>query len=237
MKHIALFVSISALFFAGCNNNQTKNNNNSAIDSIATINNSVKKNSTSIIPDPPRNPKLDLLDSRNGFRDVKLGSNISNYSDMIKEPYGTYRRANDNLQVSDYSAERIDYYCYKEIVYKIELEFQISYIDAGRMVIEEDEKNNIFKSLVIQYGNPTDTIQSEGQIQWKGKKVWLCFENSNTIKDIPEFNYHGLMPTITISYINPYYQRKLEIEDSVEQYRDSIEEQKRAEQDLHKPGF
>ena len=135
---------------------------------------------------PAIGQSLSVLDTKNGFRDVRFETSISSEPGMkfsavdkslpnVKQ----YTRPADKLTLGQAELYDIIYSAYKGTFFRVRLEFDSS--DAAK----------IFKALTEVYGEPTKSIPAPvggnwSQYQWNGEKVTMIM------------NFTGLENWVTI---------------------------------------
>ena len=129
---------------------------------------------------------LNVLDAKNGFRDVRFETSISSepgmkFSEVDKALPNVrqYTRAADKLTLGHAELYEIIYSAYKGTVFRVRLEF------------ENGEAAKIFKALTDVYGEPTKSVPAPvggnwSQYQWTGEKVTMIM------------NYTGLENWVSI---------------------------------------
>lgn len=129
---------------------------------------------------------LAKLDEKNGFRNLKLGTHISNYKGLEEhtgqdnDEYKRYSLNNDKKYIGDLYISTPVYNFYKSRLYEV------------RIFPTENDTQKFVKLYKSLYGNPTVTYQDPltGQdctlYTWKGKKVILQYfvYKSNIISDM-----------------------------------------------------
>jgi hypothetical protein len=117
------------------------------------------------------------LDRRNGFKDIKLLSEITSYPNLgfsknikDKPKHAIYKPTNGQYKkIGDVSISKLNVYTYRELIYKIEV------------VVDKDEQ--LFRSLEKAFGKINSSIASKNSF-WEGSKVKLGYsvEGSKKVK-------------------------------------------------------
>lgn len=117
------------------------------------------------------------LDKRNGFKDIKLLSEISSYSSLefsknVKDQpkHAIYKPTNGQYKsIGEVAISKLIVYTYSGLIYKIEV------------VVDKDEK--LFRSLEKAFGKINSSIASKNSF-WQGSKVKLTYsvEGSKKVK-------------------------------------------------------
>ncbi len=111
-----------------------------------------------------QNPELD---KRNGFKNIKLLSKATDYSelkfdkDQEEENKAIYTRTSGSLQqIGDIPIKELNVYTYKDIIYRIE--------------VATGKNTQLFKGLEKAYGKSKFAVVTNVYV-WKGEKVALTF--------------------------------------------------------------
>jgi len=117
----------------------------------------------------------DELDLRNGFKDIKLLSEVSTYSGLVfskddkeKPFHATYKTKNGAYDyIGEVEIKKLTVYTYKNQIYQIDV------------IAEKNEK--LFRSLEKAYGKIKYSMGSQVSY-WEGKKVRLNYESESSKK-------------------------------------------------------
>lgn len=109
------------------------------------------------------------LDKRNGFKDIKLLTDVSLYpglefwkDDKSKPDHAIYRSKKGSYEkIGDVEISKITVYTYRDLIFEIEV------------IATKDEK--LFRSLEKAYGKINSSIAASYSY-WDGKKVRLNYE-------------------------------------------------------------
>ena len=117
------------------------------------------------------------LDKRNGFKDIKLLSEISSYSTLEfskkvkgQPKHAIYKPTNGQYKnIGEVAINKLSVYTYGELIYRIEV------------VVDKDEQ--LFRSLEKAFGKIHSSIASKDSF-WEGSKVKLTYsvEGSKKVK-------------------------------------------------------
>ena len=108
------------------------------------------------------------LDKRNGFKDIKLLSNINDHPGLEfsrdvkdKPDYAIYKAKKGHYaKIGDIKIKKVDVYVYRKLIYQIEI---------------STEKNmQLFKSLEKAFGKINSSMVSKNAF-WEGDKVRLNY--------------------------------------------------------------
>ena len=113
----------------------------------------------------------DELDRRNGFKDIKLLSDVTTYSgleywkdDKTKADHAIYRSKKGSYdKIGEVEVSKITVYTYRDLIYRLEV------------ITDKDEK--LFRSLEKAYGKITSSLAASYSY-WEGEKIRL---NYNTV--------------------------------------------------------
>ena len=107
------------------------------------------------------------LDARNGFKNIKLLSKATDYSELKfnkeqeEENKAIYTRTSGALQqIGDIPIKELNVYTYKDIIYRIE--------------VATGKNTQLFKGLEKAYGKSKFAVVTNVYV-WKGDKVALTF--------------------------------------------------------------
>lgn len=115
------------------------------------------------------------LDKRNGFKDIKLLSDVTTYpgleywkDDKSKADHAIYRSKKGSYEkIGDVEVYKITVYSYRDLVYEIEV------------VASKNEK--LFRSFEKAYGKINSSLAASYSY-WDGKKVRLNYETVGSKK-------------------------------------------------------
>ena len=115
------------------------------------------------------------LDKRNGFKDLKILTDVSLYSgleywkdDKDKLDHAIYRAKNGNYKtIGDVEIYKITIYTYRNLIFKIEV------------ITENDEK--LYRSLEKAYGKLNSSIAASYSF-WDGENLRLNYETIGSKK-------------------------------------------------------
>lgn len=125
---------------------------------------------------------INELDLKNGFRDMVFGSEIQKEQFIIVEDDNDtklYSKINDNLQISDYELELINYGFYKDKLFCVYIKTKGYKNTRGVLGI-----------LQNAFGNGHQPNEYIEKYYWFGDKVALSFEQ-NSITDNGTIIYFG----------------------------------------------
>lgn len=120
-----------------------------------------------------QNPELD---KRNGFKNIKLLSKATDYSELkfdkhqSEENKAIYVRKSGSLQaIGDIQIKKLNVYTYNDIIYRIE--------------VATGKNTQLFKGLEKAYGKSKFAVVSNVYV-WQGEKVKLTFASQKGGKRI-----------------------------------------------------
>lgn len=120
-----------------------------------------------------QNPELD---KRNGFKNIKLLSNATDYTELKfskeqeEENKAIYTRTSGSFQlIGDIQIKELNVYTYKDIIYRIE--------------VATGKNTQLFKGLEKAYGKSKFAVVTNVYV-WKGEKVALTFASEKGGKRI-----------------------------------------------------
>ncbi len=110
----------------------------------------------------------DALDAKNGFKDIRLLSNVTEYSGLSyskalkdKPQHALYKAAKGHYQsIGDVPIRNLQVYTYRNLIYRIEV------------LVTKDEK--LFRSLEKAFGKIKYSMGSQVSY-WEGAKVRLTY--------------------------------------------------------------
>lgn len=106
--------------------------------------------------------KVSLIDDEEGWRNIRLGTPISEYNDLtvtLVAPHGImYTRNNENLKFGKIKASEIEYFFINDTL----ATFSIWFKKAG-------DVHSFTKELKVRFGKPTKFI--DGDPVWEGKAI------------------------------------------------------------------
>ena len=131
------------------------------------------------------------LDNRNGFKDIKLLSNVSTYSGLEfskgikdKEGHAIYKAKKGYYEkIGDVEISKITIYTYRNLVYQIEV------------ITLKDEQ--LFRSLEKAYGKIRYSVASQVSF-WEGDKVRLNYQPENGKKIMLSYRAKGINQIIAL---------------------------------------
>lgn len=142
-----------------------------------------------LVPSLVVSQDLSVLNEKNGFREYKLGKNISTYPNveiiqagirnvpLVRKNNSRYKDQLYSVNIKDSKLDEnlfqgqiylLHLYTYNDLIYRIEID-----IENGHMV---------YDNLVLALGNPTDTdnISQNEKYSWNAGDVSLyCTKNNN----------------------------------------------------------
>jgi len=117
----------------------------------------------------------DELDRRNGFKDIKILSDINTYSglefwkdDKSKPDHAIYRSKKGNYEkIGEVDISKITVYTYRDLIFKLEV------------ITDKDEK--LFRSLEKAYGKISSSLAASYSF-WEGENIRLNYETEGSKK-------------------------------------------------------
>ena len=121
-------------------------------------------------------PSEKNLDTKYGFRDAKLETDLSQFSDLelVDEQGQTkfYTRASDELSVGEYAIEQIIYAFYKNKLQLISIRTKGSHNSRGLLQV-----------LRSQYGYGSQPNRYMDKYIWSAKKTQLVYDENSLTND------------------------------------------------------
>jgi hypothetical protein len=117
----------------------------------------------------------DELDKRNGFKDLKILSDVATYPGLEywkvdkSQPYHAIYKAKKGSydKIGDVDISKVTVYTYRKLIFKIEV------------ITEKDEK--LFRSMEKAYGKITSSM-AYSYSYWDGEKIRLKYETVGSKK-------------------------------------------------------
>lgn len=125
------------------------------------------------------------LDNRNGFKDIKLLTEASDYDGLEfwkpqrdKEDHALYRKTRQAYnEIGEVRIFKLTVYTYRELIYKIVI------------ITEKDEQ--LFRSLEKAFGKIKYSVGSQVSF-WEGEKVRLTYESESGNKIKLSYSAKGI---------------------------------------------